>query len=316
MADKADIWMPLYIGDYLSATTHLSAEESGGYLHLLMHQWKNGSLPAEEESLRRIARIDKDAWSIAWASLKQFFDHATGVPVQLNLEKIRAEWNARKATAVAKAEAAAAKRWSKHAPSNAPSNAQAMPQSCPSPSPSSIEVQKQKPSRDKREADPRSGDFRRACEAYYRHKGFEMTWDASEAKHLSSLLASNPTLSVEQFQGILRNRSRSTVIHSERPRKWLSNAMDFAAGPIDRFNKPLEAGNARAFNQSKSGQVIDDLRRSLEEDGYSLGLGEIGDTANGESRQGNDGYVRCGPDGDGGDGRSIGSGIAILPPAS
>lgn len=140
---KTDIWMPLYIGDYLSATTHLSAEESGAYLHLLMHQWKNGSLPPESDSLRRIARVDRDAWSNAWSILQAFFEHSSGIPVQKRLEEIREEWDARKTTAVAKAEAAAAARWNKHASSIA----QAMPQPCPSPSPSPIKNNPPRPPR-------------------------------------------------------------------------------------------------------------------------------------------------------------------------
>jgi uncharacterized protein YdaU (DUF1376 family) len=145
--DKTDIWMPLYIGDYIAATTHLSAEESGAYLHLLMHEWKNGSLPADTESLRRIARVERDAWSNAWAVLERFFDHASGIPIQMNLERIRNGWNEKKAVATEKATNAAKKRWK-----DAPSNAQALPQPCPSSSPSPIK-QLQKPSRDKREGE-------------------------------------------------------------------------------------------------------------------------------------------------------------------
>ena len=136
MPSKTDIWMPLYIGDYLSATTHLSAEESGAYLHLLMHQWKNGTLPAESEALRRIARVDRDAWSNAWTMLGPFFDDAKGYPVQLRLEAIRADADAKKEKAVAKATAAATAKWANHAPSNAPrtapSNARGMLGTCPS----------------------------------------------------------------------------------------------------------------------------------------------------------------------------------------
>ncbi len=142
MSNKTDIWMPLYIGDYLAATTHLSAIESGGYLHLLMHQWKNGSLPASEEALRRIARIDLDAWSNAWAMLSGFFDHASGFPVQLRLEAIRTEWTEKKVKAKKKATAAAEARWSERK-KNAPSNAQAMPRLCPSSSSSSSQVKEE-----------------------------------------------------------------------------------------------------------------------------------------------------------------------------
>lgn len=134
-----DIWMPLYIGDYLAATSHLGALESGAYLHLLMHQWKNGRLPAVGDGLRRIAKVDSDAWSNAWAVLEHFFDYAEGYPVQLRMEEIRAEWVERKQKSSEKASAAAKARWK-----DAPSNAQAMPQTCPSTSTSPIASTKHK----------------------------------------------------------------------------------------------------------------------------------------------------------------------------
>lgn len=132
MPSKPDIWMPLYIGDYLAATAHLDALESGAYLHLLMHQWKNEKLPADSDGLRRIAKVDKDAWSNAWVLLEPFFDHAKGFPVQLRLEEIREEWKGKQLKAQEKAKAAAEARWHK----DAPSITQAMPQPCPSSSPS------------------------------------------------------------------------------------------------------------------------------------------------------------------------------------
>jgi len=269
--EKADIWMPLYIGDYLSATTHLSAEESGGYLHLLMHAWKNGSLPSDMEGLRRIARIDKDAWSNAWAMLQPFFDMSSGgAPVQKNLERIRNEWNDKKVASTEKARVAAEARWNKNAPSNAPSippsNAQAMPQRCPSSSPSSIEEQQQKPSRGKREVDPRFSEFRGACESYYKYKTLPMTWDGSESKQLSSLLTANPSLSLDRFQDILRNRLKSTVNHAERPRSWLSRATEYLAGPLDKYGKPLEIdGGNRGTHQSNQSRGANRVEQQLEE---------------------------------------------------
>lgn len=32
-------WMPLYIGDFIADTAHLSAEETGAYILLIMHYW-------------------------------------------------------------------------------------------------------------------------------------------------------------------------------------------------------------------------------------------------------------------------------------
>ena len=71
---RADIWMPLYIADYLADTSHLSTEEHGAYLLLLMNAWTNeGALPANEERLRRITRMDRAAWEVSWPELKTFF---------------------------------------------------------------------------------------------------------------------------------------------------------------------------------------------------------------------------------------------------
>lgn len=137
MRKKTDIWMPLYIGDYLADTQHLSAEQSGGYLHLLMHSWKSGPLNSDTEMLRRIARIDSSAWSSAWSILQAFFQPTeAGTLVQPRLERERQAWNAKKAASVAKAILAANARHNSVAPSNASSKRQALLESCPSPLPS------------------------------------------------------------------------------------------------------------------------------------------------------------------------------------
>ena len=56
---KVDIFMPLYIGDYLKDTTRLTAEQHGAYLLLMMDYWVNGPLPANDSSLAMVSKMEK-----------------------------------------------------------------------------------------------------------------------------------------------------------------------------------------------------------------------------------------------------------------
>ena len=104
---------------------------------------------------------------------------------------------------------------------------------------------KTKPSRGKREVDPRHAEFRKSAGAYWDHKNpnLQMPWDAGEARQLSVLLSSNPNLTDEVFHNLLRNRARSHVNHSERPRAWLAKITDYASGPLDKYGKPLDSSD-------------------------------------------------------------------------
>lgn len=66
-------WMPLYVGDYLANTGHLSTEEHGAYFLLIMHYWVTESLPCESESLAILARVSLKKWKAMEEKLKPFF---------------------------------------------------------------------------------------------------------------------------------------------------------------------------------------------------------------------------------------------------
>jgi uncharacterized protein YdaU (DUF1376 family) len=65
--------MPLYIGDYLADTMHLTCEQSGAYLHLIMHYWRAGSLPTSDVALAQIARLSAKAWKAHKPIIAAFF---------------------------------------------------------------------------------------------------------------------------------------------------------------------------------------------------------------------------------------------------
>lgn len=145
MSANPTIWMPLYVGDYLGDTMHLTTEEHGAYLLLMMAYWKRGGpLPDNPKTLAAIAKMTPDAWSNAQAVLAEFFEVTPGIEWRhKRIERELAAACGKKTLAVEKARKAAGKRWGKgtqeaasNAPGNAPSNAKTMLEDCPSPSPS------------------------------------------------------------------------------------------------------------------------------------------------------------------------------------
>jgi uncharacterized protein YdaU (DUF1376 family) len=65
--------MPIYWGDYLADTQHLTAEQHGMYLLLIAHYWQTGSLPADEKALRNISRCPARSWNRNWSIIRRFF---------------------------------------------------------------------------------------------------------------------------------------------------------------------------------------------------------------------------------------------------
>ena len=104
-----------------------------------------------------------------------------------------------------------------------------------------------KPSREMRESDPRHKSFKEVLKAYFDYHKLKMTWDGAEAKQLSSLLAANPEMTVDQFRTLLHNRTKSRgVNHSKRPSSWIRNATDYGAGPLNEFGQPINAPAPKA----------------------------------------------------------------------
>ena len=55
-------WMPLYVGDYLRDTRHLTTIQHGAYLLLIMEYWTKGKLPSTDAERRRITSMTGKQW--------------------------------------------------------------------------------------------------------------------------------------------------------------------------------------------------------------------------------------------------------------
>lgn len=58
-----NIWMPLYVGDYLAETQLFTTEQHGAYHLIRMAYWDNrGPIPSSDEVLAAIARLPVQRW--------------------------------------------------------------------------------------------------------------------------------------------------------------------------------------------------------------------------------------------------------------
>jgi uncharacterized protein YdaU (DUF1376 family) len=109
---KTDIWMPLYISDYLGDTQHLSRDEHGGYILLMMAYWRNrGPLPDDDKRLSSIVKATSKEWRILRQILSDFFIVEEGVWRHKRIDReLTSSLANRKQKSIAGA-ASAAKRW-------------------------------------------------------------------------------------------------------------------------------------------------------------------------------------------------------------
>jgi uncharacterized protein YdaU (DUF1376 family) len=79
MAGRPDSFMPIYWGDYLADTGHLTAAEHGAYMLLIGRYWTSGApLPDDDAQLRRTSRMTMAEWKRARPTLAAFFELRDG----------------------------------------------------------------------------------------------------------------------------------------------------------------------------------------------------------------------------------------------
>ena len=86
---KPDAWMPLYIGDYLADTMHLTGAEHGAALLLLMHQWMHGSIPTGDPAIAEVCRMSLGHWRRAKRQVLLLFPEVDGCRKNRRLGHLR-----------------------------------------------------------------------------------------------------------------------------------------------------------------------------------------------------------------------------------
>lgn len=140
MNSHPDAFMPLWIADYLADTTHLTCEQHGAYLLLLITYWRRGGhLPADNAFLCAVTKLSPQKWRTMRVVMGQFFREEGG-----QWKNKRADAEILKAAVLKKSKAAAGKkgaekRWEGHGSAiDLPSEnvEKTMAKNGPSPSPS------------------------------------------------------------------------------------------------------------------------------------------------------------------------------------
>lgn len=249
---KTDIWMPIYIGDYLADTARLTTEQHGAYLLLLMDYWRSGRLPDNDQVLAQICKLSPDAWSNAKAMLIPFFSIEDGFWIHKRVEEELSKSAENKVKKHERAVKGANARWN-NALSNASSNAQAMLNECPSPSPS--------PSK---KNNIYTEDFELFWKAYPRHE--------SKSQAMKSWKSTKPDLQIVlkaieiQKQG--EQWKRNIIPHAStwlNQRRWEDEVVGGASQPKWRKlpNGIYQQFFMGQYNDMKDSQVPQEIKENL-----------------------------------------------------
>ena len=83
--------MPFFVDDYVKDTQHLTLEEHGAYLLLLMAMWRHkGAIPDDDKDNARMLRLQPRLWLRLKPRLMPFFETYGGQITQKNLQR---KWN-------------------------------------------------------------------------------------------------------------------------------------------------------------------------------------------------------------------------------
>jgi uncharacterized protein YdaU (DUF1376 family) len=220
--------MQLYVADYLGDTRHLSTEQHGAYLLLLMAMWRaGGRLPNEAAKLARIVGLSPARWAKLEADVLAFFD-ADGA--DLTHGRVKKELKKFHETARKRSEAGAKGGAAKSLKSNDPdqANASGLPEQTAGNCPDILE-----PEPEPEEAEVADAPSeKKSASASSIPEGFPdadaLAWARAEvAAHNCTL---NLDLRAKRFRAHAEQSGRRERDWSAAWRGWVFNAIEDAPG--------------------------------------------------------------------------------------
>lgn len=240
---KVDAWMPVYIGDYLADTAHLTTEQHGAYLLLIFAYWRIGPLADNDAILAQITRLPLGSWMDARSIIRAFFKHSNGMLVHTRIDNEKTEAQEKNKKNSEKAAAAANKRWGKYAPSIP----QALLKECPSQSQSQKDL--------KYNISAEQGSPPEISLSL--NDGREYPITTSQRAEWETLF---PAVNVPQE---LRNM-RAWLLANPRNRKTKSGVLRFATSWLTRQQNSAKPGGTHETHQPIDNSAVGQIRAANE----------------------------------------------------
>jgi len=109
---KPTAWMPMFWGDYLRDTSHLTMAEHGAYLLLIARYWTSGrALPDDDAQLSKIVHAQGAVWKRIRPRISAFFQVENGRWYHARIERELTAAYDRKGAAIKRGKHGAAVRW-------------------------------------------------------------------------------------------------------------------------------------------------------------------------------------------------------------
>lgn len=104
-------YMPFFVGDYTKDTRHLTLEQHGAYLLILMHLWEHSSIKVDK--ICRVVGVSKSDWDALSEEILELLDVVDGVAKSPKMERVRLDAETKYESKKAQAKKASEARWAK-----------------------------------------------------------------------------------------------------------------------------------------------------------------------------------------------------------